>query len=214
MSNIKSGQIVGVVKDFHFNSLHDPITPLVVIVPETRMQFILLRIVPGDFAEILSSLRRDWQKIAPELPFDFAFVDQNIQNKYVADKYFANMVSMFTVLVILVTLLGLFGLITLLLKFRRKEISIRKVLGASVSNIVFLLSKRFALLAAIAMVISIPITIWLANDWLGDFSYRISISPMSFAIASLLTIMMVLITISFQAFKAAISNPIKSLRTE
>ena len=214
MSNIKSGQIVGVVKDFHFNSLHDPITPLVVIVPETRMQFILLRIVPGDFAEILSSLRRDWQKIAPELPFDFAFVDQNIQNKYVADKYFANMVSMFTILVILVTLLGLFGLITLLLKFRRKEISIRKVLGASVSNIVFLLSKRFALLAAIAMVISIPITIWLANDWLGDFSYRISISPMSFAIASLLTIMMVLITISFQAFKAAISNPIKSLRTE
>ena len=213
VSNIKSGQIVGVVKDFHFNSLHDPITPLVVIVPETRMQFILLRIVPGDFAEILSSIRRDWQKIAPDLPFDFAFVDQNIQNKYVADKYFANMVSMFTVLVILVTLLGLFGLISLLLKFRRKEISIRKVLGASVRQLVWLNSKRFVVPIAVGLLIALPISWWtVQNLWLDNFSYRVEVNLWQFILAGVSAALFGVLVLAILARNAAIQQPQKSLQ--
>ena len=120
----------------------------------------------------------------------------------------------FSILAVIISCLGSYGLIMFIASQKMKEVGIRKVLGASVPNVVWLLSARFTLLAVIAMAISIPVTIWLANDWLGDFSYRISISPVSFVIASLLTILLVLTTISYQALKAALANPVRSLRSE
>ena len=215
VSDIKTGQVVGVVKDFHFKSLHDPIEPLAVFVPNGEVQHILLRLKPGNPQLAITSIQDDWKKIASDLPFEMTFVDHHIQQNYLADRQFANMISLFTMLTILVTCLGLYGLISLLIQYRQKELSIRKVLGAPFSNLIWLTTKRYLVPTLLALVIAIPFTWWaMQNYWLNNFAYRIEISWKTFALAGVLTIALTCITVSFQSFKAAIANPVDSIRNE
>lgn len=215
VSNIKTGQIVGVVKDFHFKSLHDPIEPLAVFVPDGEVQHILLRLKPGNPKLALASLQDDWKKIAPDLPFDLTFVDHHIQQNYLADRQFANMISLFTMLTILVTCLGLYGLISLMIQYRQKELSIRKVLGAPFGNLIWLTTKRYLLPTLLALVIAVPFTWWaMQNFWLNNFAYRIEINWKIFVLAGVMTIALTCITVSFQSFKAAVANPVDAIRND
>ena len=163
---------------------------------------------------LLKSIRASWHKLNPNEPFEYSFLDQDFQKNYEAENRLSSIVSYFTIIAILISCLGLFGLATFSAEQRIKEIGVRKVLGASVPNIVSLLSKDFLKLVAISIVIASPVAWWVMNKWLRDFAYRTNISWTVFVITTAVALLIALITISFQAIKAAIANPVTSLRTE
>ena len=159
-------------------------------------------------------MQTSWHQLNPNEPFEYSFLDEDFQKNYEAENRLSAIVGYFTVIAILISCLGLFGLATFSAEQRTKEIGVRKVLGASVAGIVALLSKDFLKLVAISVVIASPIAWWVMNKWLQDFAYRTNISWTVFVITTLLALLIALITISFQAIRAAIANPVKSLRTE
>jgi putative ABC transport system permease protein len=168
----------------------------------------------GNINSILQSIQNIWHNLNPTEPFEYSFLDEDFQKNYDAENRLASIVGYFTAIAILISCLGLFGLATFSAEQRIKEIGVRKVLGASVTSIVTLLSKDFLKLVAIAIVIASPIAWWAMNKWLQSFAYKINIGWMVFAITTLVAILIALITISFQAIKAAIANPVESLRSE
>ncbi|MEQ8905873.1 FtsX-like permease family protein [Ekhidna sp.] len=210
----KEGKIIGVVQDFNFLALTEPMRPLIMEISVAQFAVFSIKIENLNVPETLAKLESEWNTFFPDETFNSTFLDESLDQGYNQQEQLGTTVGYFSFLAILISCLGSYGLIMFIASQKMKEVGIRKVLGASVTNIVLLLSKRFALLAVVSMIISIPVSIWLANDWLSEFSYRIDISPMSFIIASLLTLLMVIITISFQAFKTAFSNPVNSLRSE
>jgi putative ABC transport system permease protein len=155
-----------------------------------------------------------WHKDLPAVPFEYQFLDESVQKQYVSEITLGNIINSFTLMAILISSLGLFGLASFSAEQRSKEIGIRKVLGASVSGIVQLLSKDFLKLVIISFVIATPIASWAMNKWLAAFVYRVSVSWWMFALAGLIAILIALFTVSFQAIKAAAANPTKSLKTE
>ncbi len=163
---------------------------------------------------MLSSIQNIWQRLNPNEPFEYSFLDEDFQKNYEADNRLASLVKNFTIIAILISCLGLFGLVTFSAEQRTKEIGIRKVLGASAGNIMSLLSKEFLKLVLIAIVIASPIAWWVMNKWLQDFAYKISIGWTVFVVTGVIAICIAFFTISFQAIKAAFANPVKSLRTE
>jgi len=209
--------VVGVVKDFHFQSLHQPIAPLVFsniskfggIVPQMA-----LRINAADFKNALSNLENLWKKFIPARPFHYSFLDQNLAKQYQQEQTTQKIFTIFSSLAIFIACIGLLGLAAYTTQQRSREISIRKVLGASVGNVVTMLSKDFLKLVLIAAFFAFPLAWWAMNSWLQDFSYRINITWWVFVIAALLAILVALLTISFQAVKAATANPVKNLRNE
>ncbi len=209
------GEVIGVVKDFHMHSLHDPIEPMVITVPRTRMQNIILRV--GSVEEVdqlIAELQKDWAQIAPDLPFHFSFLDDNLNRQYESDRQFSRLISFFGGLAIFIAGLGLYGLIAIISTYRIKEIGIRKVLGASVINIYFLLCRNFIFLVIIANLIALPLAWWVINDWLKQFSYRTEIHFSSFVLAIFISIGIALISLSYQVIKTAMSDPIKAIRHE
>ena len=213
----KKGTIIGVVKDFHFNALQQKIIPVVMhMLPATSgwYGYVSVRTETKNLQHTVQSLKTAWSKLIPGHPFDYFFVDQDYNKQYQSEQRVGNLSFLFSMLVILISCLGLFGLIMVAISQRVKEIGIRKVLGASVSGIAVLLSKDFIKLVAIAILIASPVAWWLMNKWLSDFAYRINISWWVFGIAGFISIFIALLTVSFQAIKAAIANPVKSLRTE
>ena len=152
--------------------------------------------------------------MAPSQPFDYSFMDEEFNNLYTTEQRTGHIFITFAVLAILIACLGLFGLVTYAAEQRTKEIGIRKVLGANVTNIVTMISKDFLKLVLIASVIAFPVAWWAMNKWLQDFAYRVNISWWVFVLAACIAVLIALMTISFQAIKAAIANPVKSLRTE
>lgn len=208
-------EIVGVVNDFHFKDLHSAIEPFgFQLNNELRFNYMIAHANPGNVASTLKSIESIWHKLNPNEPFEYSFLDDDFQKNYESDNRLSSIVGSFTLIAILISCLGLFGLATFSAEQRTKEIGIRKVLGASVSGIVQLLSKEFLKLVLIAIVIASPLTWWIMNRWLQDFAYRTTIGWKVFVVAGMTAILIALITISFQAIKAAVSNPIKSLRTE
>lgn len=205
--------IIGVIKNFNFSSLRDVITPLGLFLRKDNGN-ISVRINTSDIPAVIAQIKNKWQAMAPGHPFDYSFMDEQFNNLYSTEQQTGQICITFAVLAILIACLGLFGLVTYAAEQRTKEIGIRKVLGASVSNIVGMIAKDFLKLVLIALVIAFPVAWWAMNKWLQDFAYRINISWWVFVIAGLLSAIIALATISFQAIKAAISNPIKSLRTE
>jgi putative ABC transport system permease protein len=169
---------------------------------------------PGDLRDGLKQLQAKWKNFVPNTPFDYSFLDSDLESLYSSEKRMGTVFGIFTILSIFVACLGLFGLAAYTAERRSKEIGVRKVLGASVHGLVGLLSKDFIKLVLIAAIIAFPLAWWGMNKWLDDFAYRISISWPVFVIAGLIATMIALATVSFQAIKAAISNPVKSLRTE
>jgi len=210
-----SFNIVGVVKDFHYEDLHLPITPYgFQLSMQPQYNYMIVHAKPGNINNILGTIRNSWHNLNPSEPFEYSFLDKDFQKNYDAEDRLSAIVGYFTAIAILISCLGLFGLATFSAEQRIKEIGVRKTLGASVSSIVTLLSKDFLKLVAIAVLIASPLA-WLAmNKWLDSFAYRIHINWSVFVITTVLALLIALITISFQAIKAALANPVESLRSE
>ena len=205
--------VKGVVNDFHFTSMHETINPIVIFLSK-RTGRILVKLSGTDLSQSLVHVKTKWSEFAPHLPFEYEFLDEQFDKLYSAETRTGKIFYAFALLAIGLACLGLLGLVTFSAQQRTKEIGIRKVLGASVIGIVTLLSKDFLRLIAIATVIAIPVSWWAMNKWLQDFAYRVNISWQIFLIAGVIALLIALITLSFQAIRAAIVNPVKSLRTE
>ncbi|MEQ6120457.1 ABC transporter permease [Reichenbachiella sp. MALMAid0571] len=210
----KTGKVVGVVADFHFLPLSEPMGPLVMEVNTAQFNVFSIRIHNQNIPETLARVEAKYNEFFPSESFTHTFLDENLEQGYRSQEQLGTLVGYFAILAIIISCLGSYGLIMFVASQKMKEVGIRKVLGASVPSIVVLLSGRFIILGAVAMVISVPLTIWAGSKWLEEFSYRIDISPMSFVISGLVTLALVLITISFQSIKTALANPVKALRTE
>ena len=214
VSQDDTGVIIGVVKDFYYKSLHEKIGPAVIKNVNDYNSTFLLKSSPGKITEAQKVAKDVWNKFFSSEPFVSKFLDEEFEKLYRADHKTASLVWFFSAVAILLSCLGLFGLAAFTAERRTREIGVRKVLGASVPGIVRLLSKEFVLLVIISLVIASPLAWWALNKWLQDFSYHINISIMFFIVAGIITLMVALATVSIHAIKAAISNPIKSLRTE
>ncbi len=210
-------QIIGVVKDFHFESLHTAVKPSYMLLQRegTNPWFkIMTRIKADHQQQTIAAIQHLYETYNPGFPFTFNFLDEAYQKQYDSEVRVSVLSKYFAGLAIIISCLGLFGLATFTAQKRRKEIGIRKVIGASVSNITAMLSKDFLLLVFISLIIAFPVSWWLMNNWLQGFAYRISITPFVFIVTGISVIVITLITISFQSIKAAIANPVKSLRME
>jgi len=207
--------VIGVVRDFHFVDLHNPIEPYgFQLNNQPQYNYLIAHAKTNNMGSVLQSIRNTWHQLDPNEPFEYSFLNEDFQKNYEADNRLAGIVQNFTIIAILISCLGLFGLATFSAEQRTKEIGVRKVLGASVGNVVSLLSKEFLKLVFIAIVIASPITWFVMNKWLQDFAYRTNISWLVFVLTAIIAIGIALLTISFQAIKAALANPVKSLRTE
>jgi ABC-type antimicrobial peptide transport system permease subunit len=210
----KDRKIVGVVKNFHFESLHEMVKPFAIRLEPLFTNIIIAKIKPGTEKSTIEKLQQLYQKYSPGFPFDYKFLDEDYQGQYVAERRVASLSRWFAGLAILISCLGLFGLAAFTAERRFKEIGIRKVLGASVTGIAVLFSKDFLKLILIAVFIAFPLAWWASSQWLNGFAYRIPIGAGTFLIAGGSTLLITLLTISFQAVKAALANPVKSLKTE
>ena len=211
------GHIIGVVKDFNFESMHQQIVPMVLVMtPPSSPYFnnLSVKLSGNNVSASLDYLQKTWQKFLPEIPYQYAFLDENFDKLYESEQRQGTLFTVFACIAIFIASLGLFGLSAFAITQRIKEIGVRKVLGANVSSIVTLLSKDFLKLVLIAAIIAFPVAWYAMNSWLKDFAYRINIPWWIFILAAIAAALIALITVSFQAIKAAISNPIKSLRTE
>lgn len=211
---IKQGRVIGVVKDFHYSSLHENVGPLVLqLYPEVKSTM-ALKIRTADINKTLAYIRTIWEKFSPEFPLEYKFLDESYNQMYQAEDKLRTLLSIFTAMAIFVGCMGLFGLAAFTAEQRTKEIGIRKVLGASVMGIAAMLSKTFLKPVFIASIIAFPVAWWAMDKWLQDFAYRISIDWSVFIIAGVVALLIALITVSFQAVKAALANPVNNLRTE
>jgi len=213
------GMIVGVMKDYHHNSLHVPIEPLILRLHKmswggTYWGNVIVRTEKGKTKQAIASMEKLFKQFNPGFPFKYYFTDDEIANRYKAEYTVSRLSRYFAFLAIFISCLGLFGLVTFTAEQKTKEIGIRKVLGASVTGIVGMLSKDFLTLVVIAAVIAFPIAWWAMHRWLNDFAYRVNIGWWVFVVAGVVALLIALLTISFQSVKAAIANPAKSLRTE
>ena len=206
--------IVGVVKDFHFTSFHEEIRPFGFILEINNGSTFFLKVQQQNISATLKEIEKIWTKHNPDKPFDYSFQDEQMARLHMAEERFQALFSGFTFLAIVIACFGLFGLVTALAESKTKEIGIRKVLGSSVAGIVSLLSKEFIKLVFIALIIASPVAFFIANYWLEGFAYRVNIGWEVFALSGLSTLVIAFVTICFQAIKAAMANPIKSLRAE
>ena len=205
--------VIGIVKDFHFRSLHERIAPLAMTLSGGAGTMII-KVKTEDMKGLLSKMKTTWDEFKPEAAFSYSFMDERINNTYLAEQKTGQILGVFAGLTIFVACLGLFGLATFTAEQRTKEIGVRKVLGASVGSVVTLLSKDFLKLVGIAIIIATPAAWFAMNKWLQDFEYRIEISWWMFAVAGSLSIGIALLTVSFQSVKAALMDPVNSLRSE
>jgi putative ABC transport system permease protein len=210
-----SGKVIGIVKDFHFESLHQTITPLLFRLPSNNGYHVMsVKVNSRNVQTAVSSLQATWHKYLPDTPFDFTFLDDKFSQLYNSEQQQGNLFTIFSCIAIFIACLGLFGLSAFTITQRVKEIGVRKVLGASVRQIVLELSKDFLLLVLISAVIAIPVAGWSMHEWLADFAFHTEMSWWIFAAAGIISLIIAFVTISFQSIKAALANPVKSLRSE
>jgi putative ABC transport system permease protein len=206
--------IIGVTKDFHTSSLHKSIMP-VGLMPFSYFYYAAgVKIRPHAMKPTLAAVESAWKQVYPESVFELKFIDEVLKENYEQEQRDFNLFKAFSVISIFICCIGLWGLITFVVVRKTKEIGIRKVLGASVSGIVSLLSKDFLKLVLIALAVATPLAWWFMNGWLDNFAYRVTIGWWVFAAAGAAALLIALFTISFQAIRAALSNPVKNLRAE
>lgn len=205
--------VIGVVKNFNFNSLREQVSPMALFYGEEKGKM-AVRFKSADIPSLISAVEKNWRSLAPNQPFNYSFMDDDFNNIYRTEQRVGKIAVSFSLLAILIACLGLFGLVTYAAEQRTKEIGIRKVLGASVANIINMLSKDFMKLVLIAMLIAFPAGWYFMSKWLQDFAYRISIDWKIFLTAGLAAMLIAILTVSAQAVKAALANPVNNLRTE
>ncbi len=210
----KTGTIVGVVKNFHYASLHTEVEPLMMHVWPGHYSYLNVRVNTENMASCLERMQTIWSEVNPTSPFNYFFLDDNYDQMYKTEMSTNKVVTYFTLLAILIACLGLFGLAAFTAQQRTREIGIRKVLGASVSNILLLLTRNFALLVLISSVLAIPLAWWLLSQWLEDFAYRIDLNIWMFIAAAVSALLLAVLTVGFQSLKAAYANPVDSLKDE
>lgn len=210
----KIGKVIGVVQDFHSKSLHEKVTASIIHIDPSVTYKVAAKLKTADMKESIARIKDVWNSFVPGYPLDYKFMDETYGAMYQSEEKLGSLLWIFTIMAIAVGCMGLFALAAFSAEQRIKEIGIRKVLGASVINIMGLLSKRFVLLVLLSVVIAFPVAWWAMNNWLEDFPYRVSISWVVFALAAIAAVAIAFITVSFQTVRAATANPVKSLRTE
>jgi ABC-type antimicrobial peptide transport system permease subunit len=207
-------EIIGVVEDFHFQSLHEPVNPVFFRLNPENAWVVMASFEPGKEKEAIAGLQNLHDKFNPGFEFDYSFQDEDYARLYSAEQRVATLASYFAGFAILISCLGLFGLAAFTADRKKKEIGIRKVLGASVMNIITLLTKDFTRLVFVSILIGLPIAWYIASDWLGKFAFRIELSPWFFLIAGVLVLLISWLTVSSQAFSSAMVNPKDCLKDE
>jgi putative ABC transport system permease protein len=210
----RTGQIIGIVSDFKYKSLHDKTGPLIAFEDPDWFSLFTVRVAPKNIPQAILSIQNAWKKYLPANPLEYNFLDQTFNGLYKEDQQASFLIFVFAIIAVFISCLGLFGLASFTAAQRSKEIGIRKVLGATVSGITQMVTKDFLKLVLIAFVIAIPVSWMTMNKWLQAFAFRINLSWWMFALAGLVAIVIALITVSYQAIKAAVANPVKSLRSE
>jgi putative ABC transport system permease protein len=208
------GRVIGVVKDFHFESLHQKIVPMVMFVNKGWRSWLSINMAAGDFQNTIANIEKTFKTYMPNTPFSYQFLDERFNNQYQAEQKQRSLFMIFAGISIFISCLGLFALAAFMAEQRRKEIGVRKVLGASVGSITTLLSKDFIKLVVISILIASPIAWYAMNSWLTDFAYRVDIEWWIFPLAGLVAILIAVATVSYQAISAALVNPVKSLKSE
>jgi putative ABC transport system permease protein len=210
----RDGKVVGVIKDFHFESLKTEIVPTVYFVAPYMAWSYVVRIAPGDPAESIRVIEEKWKKFNPEEPFNYVFVDESYEQLYANEDRQGRIFAVFASLAISIACLGLIGLASFTAERRKKEVGIRKVLGASSSSVVVLLSREFTILVLLALLIASPFAWMIMRGWLSDFAYQVELGMGVFLLAGLLTLLVAWITVAYQTGRAALTNPVESLRSE
>ena len=209
------GQIIGVMKNFHYQPVRSRIEPLAIVVaPIEWLSYILVRIQPDEVPKAMDYLKKTWGKIMPGYPFDYSFLDEDFDRMYRTEERMGALLKYFAIIAIFIACLGLLGLASFTAEQRTKEIGIRKTMGATVSRIVILLSTEFSVLVIISIFIASPVAWYFMRQWLQDYAYRTSLSWWVFALAAVLALLIALFTVSFQAIKAALTNPADALKCE
>jgi putative ABC transport system permease protein len=206
--------VVGVVGDFHFSSFHERIQPFGFILEVNNGSTFFVKIPGKDINSTLNAIEEVWLKNTPDRPFEYTFQDEHLQRLHAAEKKFYTLFYSFTLLAIIIACLGLFGLVTVLTESKTKEIGIRKVLGSSVTGIVNLISRDFILLVVVALLLASPIAYYAADRWLNSFAYRIDIDWKTFVVAAFFSLAIAYLTIGIKSIRAALANPIDSLKVE
>ena len=208
------GRIVGMVKSFHFSSLHNPIKPLILRYEPDRAHNLLIKPANGKTKECLAALEALQTQLSPDREFKYTFLDQHYEKLYQAEERTSDLADLFAIIALLISTLGLFGLAAFMAEQRTKEIGIRKVLGASMGNILYLLNKELGQLILLAFLIATPLAWWLMNNWLEKFAYHMNIGWQVVAAAGLILAIVALLTVSFHSIRTALSNPVDALRYE
>jgi putative ABC transport system permease protein len=216
-SIVRSGQkeykVVGVISDFHYASLKQKIAPLMMLLGK-NYGGLIIKLKTGDIKLYIDDLKKKWSSYHPDGAFTYQFLDEHFASLYAAEQRTGQIFTSFTIIAILIASLGLFGLAAFVTEQRTKEIGIRKVLGASIKQLIILVTKDFLYLVGSAFILSIPFTWWVMNSWLQDFAYRIKINIWVFPLSGMMAVFIALLTISFRAIKASVANPVASLKTE
>ncbi|HWA34579.1 MAG TPA: FtsX-like permease family protein, partial [Cyclobacteriaceae bacterium] len=206
--------VVGVIKDFHFESLHRMIPPTMFLYQPMNVNYAYIKIAKDNAASALAHVQQVYSKFEQKRDFTFTFVSEDVERQYVAEEKFTQVFSVFTVLAIIIACLGTFGLISFTAERKSKEIGIRKVLGASVGNVSFMLIREFMILLTVASIVAWPLTWYFLNGWMNGFVYRTSITAGPFILATALAMFILILTTGFRVFKAAVANPVEALRSE
>lgn len=210
----RTGKVIGVVKDYNHESLYNQVHPVVYYVSKTWLNWMTLRLSGNNTRETLADIKQKWIQFAPEELYDFAFLDDRINDMYRTEERFFNLFTFFTLLAIFIAGMGILGLSAFMAEQRTKEIGVRRVFGATTGNLVLLLTKEFSKLLLVGFLIATPLAYWLLEDWLQDFTYRIQIGWLPFAIAALVALLMTFVTSGFQSLRAALGSPVEALKYE
>ncbi len=205
--------MIGVVQDFHYSTMREKIMPMVIAL-DGNISALSLRVQPDQVSSTLAALEAQWKQFAPDLPFEYSFLDERFNDMYKSEAKLGTVFTVFCSLAIFIACLGLFGLASFTAEQRMKEIGIRKVMGASVGSLVLLFSKDFTKLVLVALLIAIPISYWMMDRWLDDFAYRVTLGVSTFLIGGGIALLIAWLTVGFQSVRAAVANPVDSLRSE
>lgn len=209
-------EIIGVVSDFHQFSFHEAISPMIFAIPADKEDYIAMTVsvAAGNYASFINQVEKIWKELNPNTPFESVLLSQYVKQQYGSDERMAQIITIFTSIAIIISCLGLYGLSIYVAERRTKEIGIRKVMGASVAGIVSMLTTDFIKLVALAFVIAAPVSYYMMREWLDTFTYRIELNAWIFLVAGFISFIVAWLTVGFESIKAAISNPVDSLRSE